>query len=80
MRRSSKKSKNKVGIKEPQVIAPKEVEHTPPGKPPKEIRMLVSCANPKGSYPEGSVYRVPQDVSIAYARGWIDCGAAEEIE
>lgn len=79
MRKSSKKSKDKVGIKEPEVVVAVEKKE-PPGKPPKKIRMLVSCANPKGSYPEGSVYRVPVDVSVAYARGWIDCKAAEEIE
>lgn len=79
MRKSSKKSRDKVGIKEPQII-PELVKKDPPGKPPKSIRMLVSCANPKGSYPEGSVYRVPQDIPVKTARGWIDCGAAELVE
>lgn len=79
MAKKTKKTKVKVGIKEAEVVVAVEKKE-PPGKPPKKIRMLVSCANPKGSYPEGSVYRVPQDVSVAYARGWIDCGAAEEVE
>lgn len=77
MAAKGKSVKVALGIKDPEVIKPKE-KKDPPGKPPKFIRMLVSCANQYGSYPEGSVYRVPQDISVKWARGWIDCGAAEE--
>lgn len=69
----------KVGIKDPQILEP-TVKKEPPGKPPKNIRMLMSLAGKGKSYPEGSVYRVPQDISVKTARSWIDSGAAEEVE
>ena len=77
-KQSSGKGGVKLGIKDPTPhvsTASKE----PPGKPPKKIRMLMSLAA-RQSYPEGSVYRVPQEVSVTTARSWINSGAAEEVE
>ncbi len=73
-----KKSNVKVGIKEPTPHVSTAFK-APPGKPPKKIKMLMSLAA-KQSYPEGSVYRVPQEVSVTTARSWISSGAAEEVE
>lgn len=77
MGKKSKKVKEKLGIKAPGPV-PVVVKKESLGKPPKRIRMLVSCANQHGSYPEGTVYKVPEEISVKYAREWIDCGAAEE--
>lgn len=78
MAKQTGKGKVKVGIKDPQVIPEKEVNHTPPGKPPKRIRMLMSLASQNGSYPEGSVFLVPKEISVVTARSWLKSGAAEE--
>lgn len=81
MARKSKKDKGgvKVGIKDPSPHI-STAEKSPPGKPPKTIRMLISLAGKGKSYPERSVYRVPNEVSVKTARSWVDSGAAEEVE
>lgn len=73
------KGGTKLGIKEPQIIEA-AAKKEPPGKPPTQIRMLMSLAGQGKSYPEGSVYRVPADISVKTARSWISSGAAEEVE
>ena len=77
MPKKGKKAKVKVGIKEPEIRQEQE-KKLPPGKPPKRIRMLVSCANQHGAFTNGSSYKVPEEVPVNTARGWIDCGYAEE--
>ena len=77
MAKKDKKMKVKVGIKEPEIRQEQE-KKLPPGKPPKRIRMLVSCANQHGSFTNGSSYKVPQQVPVRTAREWIDCRYAEE--
>jgi len=78
-RKSKGKGKVKVGIKDP-VVHVSTAEKTPPGKPPKKIKMLMSLAGGGKSYPENSVYRVPHEVSVKTARSWISSGAAELVE
>ena len=79
MAKKTGKTKVKVGIKEPQVVEEK-VKKEPPGKPPKRIRMLISCANQYRAFAEGEVYLVPQEVPVKSARSWIASGAAEKVE
>jgi len=67
----------RVGIKEPGPELKKAKK--PTGKPPKKIRMLISCANQFGSYEEGVVYDVPTQVPVDSARRWIRSGAAEKV-
>lgn len=69
----------KVGIKDPTPHISTAVKQAP-GKPPKKIRMLMSLAGGGKSYPEGTVYRVPQDILVKTARSWISSGAAEKVE
>jgi len=74
----AKKTKTKVGIKEPDTKPAQKVKK-PTGKPPKEIKMNLSLANQDMAYVKGKVYQVPQQVSVDTARSWIDSGAAEKI-
>lgn len=71
------KTKTKVGIKKEEPVAPVAEVKTPPGKPPKRIRMLMSVANTR-AFDMGRVFLVPQDVPVNTARSWIACGIAEE--
>jgi len=74
----AKKKKTKVGIKKPTSVEAKTKKETPVGKPPKRIRMLISCANHYRAFSPGDVLLVPQEVSVNTARSWIASGAAEE--
>ena len=74
----AKKTKTKVGIKEPDA-KPVEKKKKPTGKPPKEIKMLMSLANQDMAYVKGKVYQVPHQVAVNTARSWIDSGAAEKV-
>lgn len=78
MGKKTKKTKNKVGLKGPQVVAP-VVKTNPSGKPPKKIRMLISCANQNRSFAPGDIFQVPQEIPVDTARGWINVGTAEDI-
>jgi len=72
------KSKVKVGIKDPQVIP--KVNHEPPGKPPKKIKILECLSGTGFVFEAGQVKRVPQEVEVKTARSWIKSGVAEEVE
>ena len=75
-----RKTKTKVGIKKEGPVMPIVEKKTPPGKPPKRIRMLRSCANQYMAYIKGHSYEVPQEVPVETARSWIGSGTAEEEE
>lgn len=79
MLRRKKSTKTKVGIKDPEIVKPKE-KKDPPGKPPKQIKMLIMLANQHHVYLVGHSYKVPGDVSVKTARSWINSGVAEEVE
>lgn len=68
----------KVGIKKPDPVKAKVEKKTPPGKPPKRIRMLMNLARHDAVFSMGSVYTVPHQVPVDTARSWIGSGAAEE--
>lgn len=73
-----KETKTTHGIKEPNKRTPPK-GRKPTGKPPKEIKMLMSLATTRGAYTLGRIYRVPKDVSVDTARSWIDQNVAEKI-
>ena len=74
----TRKIKTKVGIKKEEPVKVKAEKKTPPGKPPKRIRMLRSCANQYMAYIKGHSYEVPQEVPVNTARSWIEGGTAED--
>ena len=74
----ARKAKTKVGIKTPN-STPVQKAKKPIGKPPKEIKMLLSLANQDMAYVKGKVYDVPHEVSVDTARSWIASGAAEKV-
>lgn len=53
-------------------VAPKEPEFTA-----KRVRVLFSGANKDRCYIAGKSYRVPEEVSVDTAKGWLKAGKAE---
>jgi len=74
----AKKTKTKVGIKDPNARPKRKKKKPPAGKPPERIRMLMSLANQDRAYITGKSYRVPHEVPVKTARAWLESGAAEE--
>lgn len=75
--RTGKKTVIKVGIKKNEPV--KVTVKKPVGKPPKQIKMLISLANMRSSWIMGQTYNVPADVSVNTARDWVACGVAEDV-
>lgn len=72
-----KKTKVKVGIKEPGNEVKKIGEAK--GKPPKAIKMTMSLSGPAGVFQKGKSYDVPRQCPTDTARSWVQSGAALDV-